>query len=513
MDITICEFCKACVTNFEVHNCFNLGNQHHRSYANIPQSSSAYLAQNRDLRASQPVDYEARWSSMDQMNSSMQKRFLNNIHQRTGYEENAADEIFSQYGVTNPNPYNSVTSDYMFPGTHHIQENEPNSAYLQMPSEVFIHQNSQHYGPINSEHPTNIPVSVTERTILTGSQQTFGQRNVLMHQIAQHPSASSQMEFSGMSSTNNMSPHFSSVYHNFDQTDHTLTNRVSQYSEKSLGMPVLAIQNANYNRMNPTSRINCIQQTQPLASFSSLSCDVPLETSSYSMDTLYPNKEEGTLNHTETENPKYFASHFSLPCTSQNTVTYQEYRVNSPCSVKFKEDENYPKNKQWTDFSYGLAENISYNSRASQIHQHNFESGIKNSKIECHTWEHSNFVTSLSENKNACKISNTISASEVSGNLKKISEDKTFCRKACALKKLDVPQKPKTSYNCSKCPMTFRRKDYHESHECCHNVEKPYVCNFCDKAFSTCRNLGVHIMVKSDIHVRNAVNVFFTGAA
>ncbi|GIY68951.1 hypothetical protein CEXT_216861 [Caerostris extrusa] len=330
-----------------------------------------------------------------------------------------------------------------------------------------------------------------------------------MHQMAQHPSASSQMEFSGMSSTNNISPHFSSVYHNFDQTDHTLTNRVSQHSEKSLGMPVLAIQNANYNRMYPTSRINCIQQTQPLASFASLSCDVPLEMSSYSTDTLCANEEESTLNRTETENPKYFASHFSLPSTSQNSVTSQEYRVNNRGAVKFKEDENYPKNKQWTDFSYGLAENISYNSRASQIHQHNFEGGIKNSKIECHTWEHSNFVTSLSENKNACKISNTISASEVSGNLKKISENKTFCRKACALKKLDVPQKPKTSYNCSKCPMTFRRKDYHESHECCHNVEKPYVCNFYDKAFSTCRNLGVHIMVKSDIHVRNAVNVFF----
>ncbi|GIY85856.1 hypothetical protein CEXT_193271 [Caerostris extrusa] len=227
MDITICEFCKAYVTNFEVHNCFNSGN-HHRSYATISQSSSANLAQNIDLRASQPMDYEARWSSLDQINFSMQQRFLNNIHQRTGYEENAADEIFFQYGVTNPNPYNSATSDYMFPGTHHIQETEPNSAYLQMPSEVFIHQNSQHYGPINPEHPTNISVSVTERTILTGSQQTFGQRNALIHQMAQHPSAFSEMEFSGMSSTNNMSPHFSSVYNNFGQTDHTLTNRMNK---------------------------------------------------------------------------------------------------------------------------------------------------------------------------------------------------------------------------------------------------------------------------------------------
>ncbi|GIY62659.1 hypothetical protein CDAR_537921 [Caerostris darwini] len=126
MHITICEFCKAYVTNFEVHNCFNSGNQHNRSYATIPQYSSANLAENSDLRASQPMYYEARWSSMNQINSSMQQSFLNDMHQRTGYEENTADEMFSQYGVTNQNRYIPETSDFMFPAMHHIQENELN---------------------------------------------------------------------------------------------------------------------------------------------------------------------------------------------------------------------------------------------------------------------------------------------------------------------------------------------------------------------------------------------------
>ncbi|GIY16476.1 hypothetical protein CEXT_423051, partial [Caerostris extrusa] len=145
----------------------------------------------------------------------------------------------------------------------------------------------------------------------------------------------------------------------------------------------------------------------------------------------------------------------------------QEYRVSNPGAVKFKEDDNYPKNKQWTDFSYGISENTSYPSSATHIHQHNFGGGIKNSDIESHTWGHSNLVATSSENKNACMIPNTMSASEVSVKCKKNSADKTFGRNAFTLKKkMEVPQKMKNSfYECSKCPMTFRRKDYLESHE------------------------------------------------
>ncbi|GIY81339.1 hypothetical protein CDAR_496231 [Caerostris darwini] len=157
MDITICEFCKAYVTNFEVHSCFSLWNQHHRSYATIPQHSSANLAENSDLITAQPMDFEARWSSMSQVNSSIQQSILNDIHQQTGYEENVADELFTPYGVTKQNPYNSETSDFIFPRMHQIQENEPNSTHLQLPSEVgeiFMHQNSQNYEPINEGNPT-----------------------------------------------------------------------------------------------------------------------------------------------------------------------------------------------------------------------------------------------------------------------------------------------------------------------------------------------------------------------
>ncbi|GIZ04536.1 hypothetical protein CEXT_267791 [Caerostris extrusa] len=99
-----------------------------------------------------------------------------------------------------------------------------------------------------------------------------------------------------------------------------------------------------------------------------------------------------------------------------------------------------------------------------------------------------------------------MSASEGSVNCNKNS-DTFFGRKACTLKKkMDVPQKMRKSfYECSKCSMTFRRKDYLESHERCHIVEKPYVCSFCDKAFTDSGTLGVHILAKYHIQVRNAV--------
>ncbi|GIY13456.1 hypothetical protein CDAR_193231 [Caerostris darwini] len=497
MDITICEFCKSYVTNFEVHNCFNLGNKPHRSYASIPQHSSANFAQNSDSRAPQPMDYEARWSSADHLHSSMQQSVLHSIHQRTGYEENAAAEMFYRHGISNQNPYNPEISDFMFPGMHHIQENESNSTHLQLPSEVgeiFMPRNSQNYEPLIPEYPANIPMFVSERTILTGSQQTFGQRNAQMNQLSQHPKAFSPMECNGMSSTNKLLPNFSSAYQTFDESDHTLTNRVSQYSEKSLEMPILSIQNPN-NPMIQTSGINSIQPTQQLSSFASLSCDFPLDRPSFYMDTRCSNKQESTLNRTETENPKYSAGHFSLPCISQKSVTSQEYHINNPGAVKIEKGKNYPKNKQLTDFSYAIAENISYTSNAKQIHQRNFGGEIKNNNIQSHTWEHLNFVTGPCENKNACTSCVGNLAREVGVNCKKNLEDESFGRKACTLKKkMDVPHKTKkTSYKCSKCPMRSRRKVYLDSHECCHNIEKTYVCSFCDKAFTQSGNLGVHI--------------------
>ncbi|GIY33180.1 hypothetical protein CDAR_244611 [Caerostris darwini] len=41
MEIAKCEFCKAHVTNFEVHNCVEFGNQHRQSSTTLYQCSSA----------------------------------------------------------------------------------------------------------------------------------------------------------------------------------------------------------------------------------------------------------------------------------------------------------------------------------------------------------------------------------------------------------------------------------------------------------------------------------------
>ncbi|GIY62660.1 hypothetical protein CDAR_537931 [Caerostris darwini] len=133
-----------------------------------------------------------------------------------------------------------------------------------MPSEVsnvFIHQNPQNSESINPEYPTNIPVSVTEQSILSGSRQTFGQRNAMMHQEAQSPNAFSQMKCSLISSTNELPPHFSSAYHNFSEIGYILTIETTQYPQTSLEMPVLANQNANYNPMSRNCQNSSIQQT------------------------------------------------------------------------------------------------------------------------------------------------------------------------------------------------------------------------------------------------------------
>ncbi|GIY29830.1 hypothetical protein CEXT_437311 [Caerostris extrusa] len=60
---------------------------------------------------------------------------------------------------------------------------------------------------------------------------------------------------------------------------------------------------------------------------------------------------------------------------------------------------------------------------------------------------------------------------------------------------LDAPlKKPRRNlYACSKCPKQFLRKDYLESHERHHNVERPYACHFCDSAFTQSFILSDHI--------------------
>ncbi|GIY98911.1 hypothetical protein CEXT_228491 [Caerostris extrusa] len=82
-------------------------------------------------------------------------------------------------------------------------------------------------------------------------------------------------------------------------------------------------------------------------------------------------------------------------------------------------------------------------------------------------------------------ISNTALPSASSVNCEQISEDKSLERTSYAFKDMDAPQKPKNPlHKCSKCPMVFRRKDYLESHERVHNVEKPKILKFsCDFTF------------------------------
>ncbi|GIZ01561.1 hypothetical protein CEXT_182051 [Caerostris extrusa] len=83
-------------------------------------------------------------------------------------------------------------------------------------------------------------------------------------------------------------------------------------------------------------------------------------------------------------------------------------------------------------------------------------------------------------------ISNTILPSASSVNCEQNTEEKILdLNTGVCEQKADEPQKTKnTLHKCSRCPMKFKRKDYLESHERVHNVEKPYVCNFCDKVFS-----------------------------
>ncbi|GIY40206.1 hypothetical protein CEXT_71731 [Caerostris extrusa] len=334
MDIMICAFCKSYVTNFEVHNCFNLANQHHRSYATLPQNSSANLTQNNDLITTQPIDYEARWSSMGHINSSMQQNNLPGIHQRTGYEENAADEMFSWYGVTKQNPYNPETSHFfLFLACTLFKKMNPIQCILQLPYE------------------------------------TFGQRNTPMHQMSQNSNAFSQLECSGMCSTNELPPHFTSAYHNFGERDHILPNVTSQYSGKTFEIPPFNIQKAQYSTWNLIQPTDLIEQTKI---FPFTICEDPSANLSCFLNSVSDNREENSLNISETQYPN-ITDPISLARASDISSDNEESRVMDFDTLKFKEDENSPKHKQLADFIYGIAENVTNPSNASQIHQFNLE--------------------------------------------------------------------------------------------------------------------------------------------
>ncbi|GIY53592.1 hypothetical protein CEXT_222981 [Caerostris extrusa] len=494
MEISNCQFCNVYVTNLEIHYCKNFGNKRRQCNAIIPQNSDGNLAQNIDLRTEQQLHYEARSSPMNEINISRQQSILSNIHQPIYCKETKATEMVSQYSIANMYGCNPETSNILFPAMHPFQENEPNSTHLQMPSEaskVFINQNLKNFHPSNSEQPPNNH----EPCFLPGFQETFSQRNKTINPRAKPSNASSQMAFLEMSRTNEMS-HFSSVCPNFDETDSTLTNRISQFPETSVETPILATQNAQYNPMGPIPQPDFLHQTESFPSFDPLICDIPSKNRSTSGSSLCGNRESNIFNLYETGNPHYFTDYISLPSTSQVSMQNRESHAAKLCAVKINEDKNTSKDKHGTDFSYGMDDSVSYTSSTIHTQQRNSGCGIIYSSTEPRAWECSSAVTYSSETYNACNIYNSTTAKESSVNCKEPSPDKPLSGNSSVFKThLDAPlKKPKKElYTCSKCPKQFFRKDYLESHERHHNVERPYVCYFCDSTFTRSYNLREHI--------------------
>ncbi|GIY70422.1 hypothetical protein CEXT_441841 [Caerostris extrusa] len=57
----------------------------------------------------------------------------------------------------------------------------------------------------------------------------------------------------------------------------TLANRISQFPETSVETPILAIQNAQYNPMDPIPQTDSIHQMEYFHSFSPITCDIHSE--------------------------------------------------------------------------------------------------------------------------------------------------------------------------------------------------------------------------------------------
>ncbi|GIY20906.1 hypothetical protein CEXT_773971 [Caerostris extrusa] len=86
-------------------------------------------------------------------------------------------------------------------------------------------------------------------------------KNPLMNQMA--PNASSQMGCPGIFHNDETSLDFIS---DFNENENASTNRISQYYEASLSIPILAVQNAQYNPMDP------IPQTDSIGLIHSIKC-------------------------------------------------------------------------------------------------------------------------------------------------------------------------------------------------------------------------------------------------
>ncbi|GIY19721.1 hypothetical protein CDAR_172881 [Caerostris darwini] len=311
MEITKCEFCNTRIANFEVHNCVRFGNQYRQTSANLPQLSSGNLAEDIELITAEEMEYEARWPSMSQGNSSNQQSFLFDMHQQTDCEETAAAEMCSRYDLSTHDQYNPANSDFHFRSKPSVRENEYTSVNLQQSSEtskVLRSQHSQPFDASNLGHPAIIPTSPAQQGRLPGFHQTFGRRNARLNSILQHPTASSQIEYSRIFCTNEV-----------------------LYSTRNL--------------FNPT---NITEQTENFPSRTS-TCDDPLENLSFSSNSLCGNNEENSLITSETVNSNIITGAISIPGTSHFFVQNHVSCVINSDAMKCKVVEKNPKNNQYTD--------------------------------------------------------------------------------------------------------------------------------------------------------------------
>ncbi|GIY53590.1 hypothetical protein CEXT_222971 [Caerostris extrusa] len=280
------------------------------------------------------------------------------MHQQTDCEETSAAEMYSWYDISNHDQNNPATSDFNFPSKPSVKENEYRSVNLQRssePSEILRSQNSRHSDASNPGHPASIPMSLAQQVLLPGFQQTFGQRNAMMNRMDQHLEDTSQIEYSGIS----------------------LTNEVW------------------YSTRNPIHTLNTTEQTETF-SFATLACDDPLENLLFSTNNLSGNSDENIFNNPETDNTNNITDPISIPGNSHFSVENQQSCAINFDAKKYKVAENNPKYDKRTDFSYGKADSVFGASNSIETKQHGFGSGIINN-IELYTSESSSSDSGSSE--------------------------------------------------------------------------------------------------------------------